>query len=325
MPRRAQRPLNRFKTIGRTGRSKGCRDSPGNDGRACGEIRAPIADRSPAGSRICKWGASSVAVGRSRCDRLDPHGRMGPYERAAETRSARPDVLAGRQAGADRSKPGACELSGAGAIAGFGIARHRLLTLSRRRAVLGAARRQTSEHRVGSSARRRRASNIARATDPDAQPREAPGPECSRRTGLMVTRCSETWGRTILRARIRPENVSSTCLCVTAMCIAPATTSRFPPCYGAWAGDIQVYVAKEDVDAVAGVAVSDIVSALRRSDLSRDYQSLRTRAGRGRRRTLHRPGLELARASRRGPLCGRRLHSSGRSRPYDSPSAGKSV
>ncbi len=71
---------------------------------------------------------------------------------------ARPHVLAGRQAGADRSKPGACELSGTCSIAGFGVARRRLFALPRTRAVLGSAGRQTSTRRVGSSARHRRAS-----------------------------------------------------------------------------------------------------------------------------------------------------------------------
>jgi hypothetical protein len=128
---RAPHPPNRFKTIDRTGRSKGCRDSPGNDGRARGEIRAPITDRDPAAHRQCEWGNSCVAVDGSRPDQFDFLSRAGPHERAADIREAGRSVLASRQARADRHSPGARKFPGAGAIGGFGTARRRLVTLPR--------------------------------------------------------------------------------------------------------------------------------------------------------------------------------------------------
>ena len=88
---------------------------------------------------------------------------------------------------------------------------------------------------------------------------------------------------------------------------------------------IQVYVAREDLDVGGSRGVGDIINAFDDRIFPADFESIRTRAGRRRRRSLHGPSLKLARSPGRGPFCGRRIRQSGRSRPHVSPAAGKSM
>ena len=132
----------------------------GNDGRAGGEIRAPIADPFPAVCpRLRSLRPASVAVGGSRIDRSDPVGRMGRPRGGRESETHERALLASRQAGADRGAAGARELPSTCQHARLGDSRRRFGTCAGERAVFCPAHGQTSDERRGAVARRRWASS----------------------------------------------------------------------------------------------------------------------------------------------------------------------